>query len=52
MLAYCADGTTEYDMIRAVIDGTRDKDPLISQLMLSPYEPDEVERRMLADDGI
>jgi hypothetical protein len=51
-LAYCADNTTEYDLIRAVIDGVKDPDPMIKQLMVAPYQPDEVERRMLADDGI
>lgn len=51
-LAYCADNTTEYDLIRAVIDGAKDPDPMIKQLMVAPYTPDEVERRMLADDGI
>lgn len=51
-MAYCADNTSEYDLIKAVIDGHASPDPIISQLMVAPYEPDEVERRMLADDGI
>ena len=51
-LAYCADSTDEYDLIKAVIDGQREADPIIGQLMKAPYEPDTVERRMLSDDGI
>lgn len=51
-LASCADNVHEYDVIKAVIDGVRDPDPVISQLMVAPYTPDEVESRMLADDGI
>lgn len=51
-LAYCADNSSEYDLIRAVIDGVKDPDPMIRQLMVAPYEPDEVERRMLAHDGL
>lgn len=51
-LAYCADNAAEYDLIKAVIDGNQASDPLIKQLMVKPYSPDEVERRMLADDGI
>lgn len=52
-LAYMADNGSEYDLIQATIDGTANNpDPLIKQLMLKPYQPDDVERRMLADDGI
>lgn len=50
-LAYCADNATEYDLFQAVIDGHK-VDPMISQLLTGPYVPDEVERRMLAEDGI
>lgn len=52
VLAYCADNRNEYDLIKAVINGDREADPLIKQLMVAPYEPDETERRMLSDDGI
>lgn len=51
-LAYCADSSQEYDLIKAVIDGNGKEDDLIKQLMIQPYTPDEVERRMLSDDGI
>lgn len=49
-LAYCAD-KGEYDIIQAVIEG-RAEDPLISKLMIGPYTPSDVERRLLSDDGV
>lgn len=49
-LAYIAD-RGEYDVIRATIEGQRKPDEVIQQLMLRPYEPDEVERRLLQESG-
>lgn len=50
-LAYAAD-KGEYDMFKAVIDGLRPPDQVISQLMLQEYIPDEVESRILAEEGL
>lgn len=50
-LAYVAD-EGEMDVIKAHIEGRRDDDPIIRQLMIGKYEPDEVERQMLSEDGI
>lgn len=50
-LAYAAD-KGEYDVFKAVIDGQRPPDQVISQLMLQEYVPDEVEARILADEGL
>jgi hypothetical protein len=49
-LAYAAD-RGEYDVIQAVINGDRKSDPVVTQLMLKPYEPDNAERRLLQEDG-
>jgi len=51
-LAYQADNTQEYDLILAVIEGRKPADDVISQLMVGPYYPDEVEAKMLGADGI
>lgn len=50
-LAYAAD-RGEYDEILAVINGEREADKIISQLILEPYIPDETERRLLSQDGL
>lgn len=50
-LAYAAD-QGEYDVFKAVIDGQRPPDQVISQLMLQEYIPDEVEARILAEEGL
>lgn len=50
-LAYVAD-EGEMDIIQAHIEGRRDDDPIIRQLMVGKYQPDDVERQMLSEDGI
>jgi hypothetical protein len=50
-LAYVAD-EGEMDIIQAHIEGRRDDDPIIRQLMVGQYKPDDVERQMLSQDGI
>ncbi len=50
-LAYAAD-VPELDVINAVINGQRDLDPVIGQLLVRPYEPDLVERTQLAELGL
>jgi hypothetical protein len=50
-LAYAAD-KGEYDIFKAVIDGEREPDQIISQLMTSEYLPDETEQRMLGEEGL
>lgn len=50
MLAYSAD-RGEYDIIKAVLEG-RAEDPMISKLMLRPYVPSDVEKTLLAEDGV
>lgn len=50
-LAYASD-KGEYDLFKAVIDGQRAPDQVISQLMMSEYVPDEAEQRMLSEEGL
>lgn len=50
-LAYAAD-VPELDVINAVINGQRDLDPIVGQLLVRPYQPDLVERTQLAEMGL
>lgn len=50
-LAYAAD-VPELDVINAVINGQRDLDPVIGQLLVRPYQPDLVERTQLSELGL
>lgn len=51
-LAYAADKGGEYDVIQAVIDGERELDPIMAQLIHGRYEPDVTERRQLQEEGL
>lgn len=50
-LAYAAD-KGEYDLFKAVIEGEREPDQVISQLMVAEYVPDRTEGRILAEEGL
>lgn len=51
-LAYVADQGREFDVIQAVIQGQRELDPILAQIMMSKYEPDVTETQMLSQDNI